>query len=89
MSTQNYHAIQVRFIGPTNYRGARVKLTSGRFSADKANSVTIPFDYSASNTLDIAENWLTANGFELMGSAENRDSYVIFASTFKRLEVQQ
>jgi|LakMenEpi03Aug12_release.lakeMendotaPanAssembly.Ray.scaffolds.fasta_scaffold631357_2 hypothetical protein len=50
---QNLIAISVRFLGATNTKGARVKLTVSRFNTSK----TIPFEYEQ----DSAE--ATAVGF--------------------------
>lgn len=44
--------IQTKFIGPTNYRGARVKATN----VTSGKSVTIPWEHE----LDCAENHLNA-----------------------------
>ena len=41
-------AIRTKFLGPTNYRGARIKATGMDTEGDeRPPSVTIPYDYSA------------------------------------------
>ena len=43
-----YMAIRTKFLGPTNYRGARIKATAmDTFSDGRPVSVTIPYDYGA------------------------------------------
>ena len=44
-----YMAIQTKFLGPTNYRGARIKATGmDTFHSDeRKRSVTVPYDYGS------------------------------------------
>lgn len=55
-------SIQTKFLGPTNYRGDRIKATSMQaFSDGKKPSVTIPYDYGSTaeeNHRDAAERLL-------------------------------
>jgi hypothetical protein len=75
----NYHVIKVKYIGPTNYSGSRVKMISERFEDSK----TIPYGYEFNSALDIAENWLGKNGYEIVGHAEGKDCYYVITNTFK------
>ena len=44
-----YMAIRTKFLGPTNYRGARIKATAmDTLSDERPISITVPYDYSAS-----------------------------------------
>lgn len=54
----NLHAIQVKYLGPTNTLGSRVKLTSLRFG----DSVTIDYDYSTvgADITDMAAEWIVS-----------------------------
>lgn len=70
---QNFHLIEARYVGPTEHKGSRVILTSSRFDQFK----TIPYDYSFNNTKDIAIDWLTKEGHNVVGSGEVRGHYVI------------
>ena len=79
---ENYHVIKVKFLGATISRGSRVLLISERFEQRK----TIPYNYEYSNTYEIAEVWLVANGYELIGKAEGKDCYYIISKTFKPLK---
>lgn len=82
MNTPNFHAIEVKYLGTTNTVGPRVKMNSLRFNDSK----TIPYDHNFNNTLDIAKDYLTKNGFVIVGQAETKDSYIILCDTFKPLK---
>ena len=44
-----YMAIRTKFLGPTNYRGARIKATAmDTLSDERPISITVPYDYGAS-----------------------------------------
>lgn len=46
--------IDVKYFGPSNTKGARVKLTDLRFD----ESITIPWDYTYNTALGVALNYL-------------------------------
>lgn len=80
---QNLHLIAIKYLGPTNTRGSRVKITSDRFE----QSVTIPYDYSATGRIyDMASPWLLGRGFNIVGVAEIKDGYALLSDTFKALK---
>lgn len=54
---KNLIAISVRFLGATNTKGARVKLTVSRFNTSK----TIPFDYGHNNAEETAVAFFYSN----------------------------
>lgn len=82
MSTKNYHALEVKFVSPTNeHLEPKVKIISKRFEKSKI----IPFDGNFGNTYDIAENYLIQRGFNIIGLAEFGDSYLIITDTFESL----
>jgi len=64
---KNYQLITVKYIGATNTRGSRVKLTDTRFNN---KSKYIPFNYSLNNINDMAAEYLTEQGFLLAGQCE-------------------
>ncbi len=76
----NFHSIKLTYLGATNTKGARVKLTSTRFD----QSVTLSCDYKCNGLQDQAVKWLTANGFEVVGTCEGGD--IVLTSTFKPLK---
>lgn len=75
----NYHIIKVSYIGPTNSNPSKVSMRSDRFKQTKV----IQYDYEFYGTCEIAQNWLTKNGFDLIGTAEGKDCYYIISTTFK------
>ena len=75
------HAIKMRYLGPTDMVGARVKLISLRFNKD---SVTLPRDYERSPYEQVAR-WLKSNGYSLVAQAENPDGHLFLVDEFKPL----
>jgi len=79
---RNYHVIKVKYMGPTNYSGSRVKLISERFEDSK----TLQYDHSFNSALDIADDWLSKNGYDIIGHGEGKDCYYVITDTFKGLK---
>lgn len=78
---QNFHVLTVRYRGATNTDSGKVLIRSDRFKQTKS----IDYDYCCDNALDVAQNWLTLNGFELIGKAEGKDCYFAVSTTFEPL----
>ena len=80
----NLHAIQVKYLGPTNTLGSRVKLTSLRFG----DSVTIDYDYSKASIVDMAVEWIAnqASHTIFVGYSETPTGYILLLSTFEPLK---
>jgi hypothetical protein len=55
---KNLIAISVRYVAPTNTKGARVKLTASRFNTSK----TIPYDYENNSAEDTAVSFFESHG---------------------------
>ena len=55
-------AFEVKYLGPTNNRGSRVKITD----LHNNKSVTISFDYSYNNAYEVAENYLEQQGIKIL-----------------------
>lgn len=79
---KNYHVIKVKYMGPTNFKGSRIRLTSDRFK----QSVTIPYNYDFSTSYEMAECWLMEKGFNIVGLAETIEGYIIITDTFEPLK---
>jgi len=80
MSLTNLHVLTVKYMGASNYRNARVSITSYRFK----QSITIPWDDSYNSIRDVASAFLKRLDFKLVAEGEldaTRD--VILSSTFK------
>ena len=75
---KNFHVIEVKYLGPTNTRGSRVKLTSTRFN----DSITLSTDYAHNTTVSQAIEWLEKHGQKVAGTAElsnNTDAILLEA----------
>lgn len=80
----NAHMILVTFLGPTNSRGSRIKLTSQRF--ENRDSVTIDFDHRYSNTFNQAADWLSNHGYTTLASGESSNGYIFAVMEFVPLK---
>jgi len=78
---ENLHIINVYYVGAGNFTGASCVLYSARFHKTKY----IKYDYSARDILGQACNWLTENGFKIVGHGEAKKGYYIITSTFKTI----
>ena len=81
MNTPNFHVIKVYYIGATNSKPSRVKLVSERFKVSK----TIEYNHQFNGICDIALDWLSKNGFNIIGKAEGKDCYYIISDTFNSI----
>ena len=82
MQLTNFHALTIKHLGPTNFKGSRIKITSDRFE----QSITLNRDYSSSSWLDQAIEFLTQNWFTLIWMAEMNNKTIILSDTFKPLK---
>ena len=82
MNTPNFHVLKVYYLGATNTLGSRVRIVSERFKISK----TIPYNYVYNSSLDIALDYLSKNGFNIIGNAEGRNCSYIITDTFDSLK---
>ncbi len=80
-NTPHFHLLTVKYIGPTNSRGSRVKISSDRFEDSK----TIPYDHSFNGALAQGHAWAQSHGFNLIGTAEGKRVDYLMTDTFKGL----
>ena len=78
----NYHIIEASFIGATDTKGSRCKLRSHRFE----QTLIIPWDYKFTSCNKQAESYLKDNGYNIIGQAEGKNSYLIITDTFRPLK---
>ena len=78
----NLHTIEVKYLGATNSRSSRVKLTSLRFG----DSVTIGYNPEFNSSVDNAENWLNKNGFEPIFKSEGKNVMYLHCFVFEPLK---
>jgi len=81
---ENFHAFKVTGVPATNDKPYKVKLFSERFR----QSVLLDYSSDTPYSFDVAEKYLKENGFEVIGKAEAKDSYIILSTTFKGLREQ-
>jgi hypothetical protein len=75
---QNLLLVTVKYIGPTNYRGSRIKLSLPRFK----ESLTIPYNYEARDAEQGAAMYLAENGCEPIARACGADHSAILLFSF-------
>ncbi len=75
---KNLNTVEVKFLAPTNTRGARIKITSLRFNS----SVIINYDYTMSNIYDMAAVYLASQGITSDFVSEGKNCYYIHSLIF-------
>ena len=69
---------KVKYLGPTNYKDSRIKITDERFEQSKV----IDFRHEYNNTLDQAIDYLERNGFNIIGYSEMKNGYIIICDNW-------
>ena len=72
---KNTRAIEITFLSPTNYRGARIKITDNY--TDKKVSKIFSYCYRTGNVLQQAINILQFNGANIVCRASPNNKYII------------
>jgi hypothetical protein len=75
---ENLLAIRVRYLGPTNTKGSRVKLEVPRFNIKK----TIPYNDTIRRSEDNALSWLKEKGIEPFGECTDKKHESILVASF-------
>ena len=70
--------IKVKYLPPTNHRGARVKI----FEPNRQTSVIVPYDYSETNDDTQAFNLLTSKGFNIVARAYDGDTTILLCDNW-------
>lgn len=78
----NYHVIEATFLGATNTRGSRVRINSPRFE----QKVIIGYDHKFNSCGEVAADYLSKNGFNIIGCGESKNGYFIITDTFEPLK---
>ena len=83
---KNYHIFTIKYLGATNTKGSRVKITSERFK----QSVIISYNYTFNSTTDMAQDYLKAKGHAIIGQGEGPKCDYLIAkainNSFKELK---
>jgi hypothetical protein len=72
----NYRQFKITFLGPTNHRGARVKITEHK------ESVILPYDYSIGDIEQQGLNYLTERGFKAVCRTQDKNSCSILCDNW-------
>jgi predicted molibdopterin-dependent oxidoreductase YjgC len=80
---QNLRQIKVSFLGPTNNRGARIKIyESKRYNDDNTKSKIFSYSYSIGDVMEQAFQILVNNGFNVVCRASDFDNYIFLCDNW-------
>lgn len=82
---KSYHLIEVKYLGATNTRGSKAKITSLRFPND---SLTVSLDYQYSQIRDQAIDLLNSFGFKISGYGydEKKGTTILTSEVFEPIK---
>jgi hypothetical protein len=80
--SKQYRAIKVKYLGPTNTKGSRIKLIDERFGQSK----TIEYGPNGGDTLDQAHVFLASRGYNIVGHAEMANYSIILVDNSAYLQ---
>ena len=72
----NTRILNFKYLGPTNFKGSRVKITDKRFQRSK----TVSYDHRFSNAVEVAVDYLLSQGWDVVGT--NSDACVIIMGSW-------
>lgn len=75
---QSLKAYKVTFLGPTNFKGSRIKITDTRTN----KSVTLGKSYDYNYALDQAIDYLKEKGVNVVGSASGDNFDILLSADF-------
>lgn len=81
-TAQNLVAVVVKYVGPTDYRGSRIKMSLPRFGESRS----ISYDYESRDAEDGAARFLRNNGCEPVARACGADHAAILLYSFDQLD---
>jgi len=79
---KNLLLVTVKYIGPTDYRGARIKMSLPRFGESKI----IPYDYDGRDAEEGAVRHLASKGIAPMARACGPDGSAILLFEFEHVD---
>ena len=80
---KNLRQIKVKFLGPTNSSGSRIKIYEPKRSKDATTeSKTFPYDYSIGDIKAQAIKILEANNWEVICTASEYENYIILCDNW-------
>ena len=79
----NYRKFNIKYLGPTNFRGSRIKITEpARYNDDKAKSITLSYDYQIGEMGQQALNYLIDKGFKPVARCSEFNCYTILCDNW-------
>jgi len=79
----NLRQIKVSFVGPTNYRGARVCIFEpARMNDDPTNRKYFSYSYKYGNILEQAYDLLKFNGWNIICRTSDKDSFTFLCDNW-------
>ena len=80
---QNYRKFNISYLAPTNYLGARVKISEPkRYNNDKTGSITLPYCYKTGDIAQQALNYLLELGFKPVARCSEYKYYTILCDNW-------
>ena len=77
--SKHLRVIEIRYLGPTNHRGSRVKLVDKRMGQSK----TLSYNYADEDKKTQAWKWLKKYGFNPKYWGTNHDTDIIMCDDWK------
>lgn len=86
MTTNKYNntiTFSIKFLGATNNRGSRVKITElKRYQDQKNNSIVLDYDYQIGDVLTQGIDYLEKKGAKILGYSSTVNEYLIFCNNW-------
>ena len=80
---QNLRQIKVKFISPTNHRGAKVKIYEPkRYKDDSIQSKVFSYSYADGDIQEQAYKILISNGWNVLSSASEVNEYIFLCDNW-------
>lgn len=73
-----YRLFEVKYMGPTNYGGSKVKIHDLRFD----ESVSLPYDHGSQGSVHQAYSYLRSIGIKCVGMGLIKNGYIIWTKDF-------
>ena len=77
---KNHRTIKVKYLGPTNYRGSRIKIYDTQNK--KTISKTFSYDYEIGNVEEQAFKILIENGWNVVGRGGDFENWIFFCDNW-------
>lgn len=86
---ENYRTIKAKYLGPTNYRGSRIKIYDTQNEdfnlhtfGKKTISKTFSYDYEIGNVEEQAFKILIENGWNVVGRGGDFENFIFFCDNW-------